>query len=126
MTQQEKIIIRFLLGALIVGVFIGYARRTWFKETITAARSVEIQQAGITAVVESRERSGTEHVSGPINLNTATKSELMSLPGIGSKISERIMLFRQDHGNFQSIEDLTKVKGIGSKMLARFREKVII
>jgi competence protein ComEA len=48
------------------------------------------------------------------------------LPGIGPKTAENIMLFRQDHGDFQSIEDLTQVKRIGIKTLDRLREKITI
>ena len=118
--------VRFLMGALILGVLIGYGRKTWFKDSITISESVEIQRAGISSVLESRGQSGTENINGPINLNTASKTELMSLPGIGPKTAENIMLFRQDHGDFQSIEDLTQVKRIGIKTLDRLREKITI
>jgi competence protein ComEA len=126
MTPQEKLMVRFLMGALILGVLIGYGRKTWFKDSITIRESVEIQRAGISSVLESRGQPGTENITGPINLNTASKTELMSLPGIGPKTAENIMLFRQDHGDFQSIEDLTQVKRIGIKTLDRLREKITI
>jgi len=77
-------------------------------------------------VTESREQSGNEHISGPINLNTASKTDLMSLSGIGPKTAENIILFRQDHGDFQSVEDLTNVKMIGIKTLDRLRDKITI
>ena len=120
MTPQEKLMVRFLMGALILGVLIGYGRKTWFKDSITISESVEIQRAGISSVLESRGQSGTE------NINIDSKTELMSLPGIGPKTAENIMLFRQDHGDFQSIEDLTQVKRIGIKTLDRLREKITI
>jgi competence protein ComEA len=126
MTPQEKIIVRFLSGALILGVLIGFGRKTWFKNSIISSESVDMLRAGITAVTESREQSGNEHISGPINLNTASKTELMSLPGIGPKTAENILLFRQDHGDFQSVEDLTNVKRIGIKTLDRLRDKITI
>ncbi|RKX59198.1 MAG: hypothetical protein DRP29_05115 [Thermodesulfobacteriota bacterium] len=52
-----------------------------------------------------------------INLNEATFKELKSLPGIGPKIAQRIIKFREKYGPFNSIEDLLKVKGIGKKKL---------
>jgi competence protein ComEA len=50
----------------------------------------------------------------------------MSLSGIGPKTAENIILFRQDHGDFQSVEDLTNVKMIGIKTLDRLRDKITI
>jgi competence ComEA-like helix-hairpin-helix protein len=58
---------------------------------------------------------------GEIHLNTAEKSDLMRLPGIGEEYAERIVLYRQDNGPFRAIEDLQKVKGIGRKRLDQIR-----
>lgn len=56
-----------------------------------------------------------------ININTAGKDMLMRLPGIGEEYAERIILFREDHGPFASVEHLVKVRGIGKKSLERIR-----
>lgn len=126
MTHQEKMIVRFLLGALLLGVLVGYVRRTWFSENKFDTKAIENLNAGIASVVENREQTEVTPVTGPINLNTATKTELMTLPGIGPKMAERIILYRQDQGDFLSVEDLKKVKGIGNKLLARLQDKVTI
>ena len=47
------------------------------------------------------------------NINSATKIELMELPGIGEAMAERIIAYRQEHGGFASIEELMNVSGIG-------------
>ena len=52
-----------------------------------------------------------------VNLNTATASELESLPGIGESTARRIIADRQAHGPFESIDDLMRVSGIGQKKL---------
>lgn len=52
-----------------------------------------------------------------VDLNRATKSELMSLPGVGDVIAERIILYREERGAFAGVNDLLKVKGIGKKKL---------
>ncbi len=61
----------------------------------------------------------------PIDLNKAPMHDLLELPGIGEKLGERIVQYRKDHGPFQSIEDLRKVKGIGKKRMERLRPLVI-
>ncbi|OAQ20262.1 helix-hairpin-helix domain-containing protein [Thermosulfurimonas dismutans] len=56
-----------------------------------------------------------------LNLNTATVEELESLPGIGPALARRIVAYRREHGSFHSVEELLKVKGIGSKRLNTLR-----
>ena len=48
-----------------------------------------------------------------INLNTATKEELITLPGIGEKTAEKILELRNIKGNYSSLDELLEVKGIG-------------
>ncbi len=61
-----------------------------------------------------------------ININTAGKSQLETLPGIGSVKAQDIISYREKNGPFQSIEELTKVSGIGEKTLERIRDLITI
>jgi competence ComEA-like helix-hairpin-helix protein len=56
-----------------------------------------------------------------IDINTATKSQLMNLPGIGASFAERIIEYRKIHGAFASANDLSNIKGIGKKKLEKLR-----
>lgn len=59
--------------------------------------------------------------SHPINLNTATATELTQLPKVGAKAAERIVAYRKEHGGFQRTEDLMSVKGIGEKSFLKLK-----
>jgi competence protein ComEA len=62
----------------------------------------------------------------PVNLNTATVTELMQLPRIGATTAERIVAFRKQHGGFLRPEELMNVKGIGEKSFARLKAHVMV
>ena len=51
----------------------------------------------------------------PVNVNTADKESLCTLPGIGPALADRILAYRQEHGPFGQLPELMNVKGIGSK-----------
>ena len=61
-----------------------------------------------------------------VDINKANKKELESLHGIGVKKAEKIIAFRNTDGCFQSIEDLSKVKGIGPKTIEKNRKNLTL
>ena len=61
-----------------------------------------------------------------ININEASVKELMQLNKIGEKSAEKIVAFREQNGPFKAPQDLTKVKGVGSKIFEMNRERIVI
>lgn len=65
--------------------------------------------------------------AGPVNINTADATLLnQELHGVGPAIAQRIVEFRETHGDFESTEQLTQVKGIGDKTLSRNAEYILL
>lgn len=61
-----------------------------------------------------------------ININTADSKKLVTLSGIGPVLAERIIMFRQEHGNFKERSDLVKVKGIGEGKLKKIIDHICL
>ena len=66
--------------------------------------------------------SGTS--GAPVSLSSATSTQLDALPGIGPALAQRIIDYREAHGGFSSVNDLTNVSGIGDKVLANIADLV--
>ena len=63
---------------------------------------------------------------GPVNLNTATASDLDALPGIGPVLAQRIVTYRDQQGRFTSVDQLDDVPGIGPALFARLAGSVTV
>jgi competence protein ComEA len=63
---------------------------------------------------------------GILDLNRATEQDFDALPGIGPRLAERIMEYRQSVGAFHSVNELRVVKGIGKKKFERIRSLVTV
>ena len=69
---------------------------------------------------------GQTYESNKVNINTATKAELMSLPGIGETKAMAILAYRQEHGEFSSLEELKQVEGIKEAVFTKIKAYIEI
>lgn len=61
-----------------------------------------------------------------ININKASKEELMKISGIGASKAEKIIEYRKVNGKFTQIEDIMKISGIGSTMFENIKDSITI
>lgn len=90
--------------------------------TVMAGSGVNLQAAGSNTSTGSSLSSG----SSLVNLNKASKEELMQLPGIGEAKAEKIIEFRNENGGFTSIEDIMLISGIKEGLFNKVKDKICV
>lgn len=122
MAKNIKQICLVLIAVLFVGLMLGvFISRSNYGTIPLSAPGTEDNYNYFTQETETYRDS-----VGKININHASAAELEMLPGIGKTTAERIVAYRQKFGPFFSIDDLTKVNGIGAKTLEQFRQYITV
>lgn len=80
---------------------------------------------GYESVITSEPIDVAEY-AGKINLNTASASDLMTLPGIGEAKAEAILAYRSEHGGFYKVEDLMNIPGIKEGVYSKIKEQIYV
>ena len=91
----------------------------------TLEEQAAAEEAGVTLSTSSTEESASES-STLININTATAEELETLPGIGEVTAANIIADREANGAFETIEDITRVSGIGDKKFEAIADLICV
>jgi comEA protein len=137
---QEKRFLLFLLTTFLIGCAVVSYRQlhgdpgleAWREEQILQARQITAMVAtqGQDSVGNSSQKSTQSLLSrkrrliAKVNINIATAEELAVLERIGPAMAARIVLYREEHGPFQAIEQLQRVKGIGPKTFDRIKDRI--
>lgn len=87
-----------------------------------AVKLTEEDRAGST----SEDGAARKGSSGKVNLNTATKEELMTLSGIGEAKAAAILNYREEHGGFRKIEDIKQIEGIKDGVFRKIESMITV
>ena len=104
-TAQERRVILFFLSMMIVGIAISYLKKSHAHSELLTNLYQNI---------------------GKINLNTADKASLVSIPGIADKLADRILEYRDKEGSFLDTEDLKQIKGITNYRYEKIKDYLFI
>lgn len=97
-----------------------------FRHLLVLSFLVTSLSAGVAQAREAKSKQNQTQVqstnpAGVVNINTATETELVRLPGIGPSKAQAILKLRGRMGSFSRVENLLRVRGIGRKTLQKLR-----
>ena len=110
--------------------FLNLARQVNDGEQIIVYTVEETEELKKNGQIQIPENTFSEKVSpidnGLIDINTATFSELTTITGIGESRAQAIINYRQQHGRFNSIEDIKNVNGIKDGLFSKIKDKITV
>jgi competence ComEA-like helix-hairpin-helix protein len=105
LTRQERQVVLFLICVALLGLGINFLTKHYSQIRVIGFVSQDISK---------------------INLNQANKETLMDVPGIGTKLAQRIIDYRKQNISFKDIIELNKIKGIGKSKYEAIKDYFII
>lgn len=99
-----------------------------FRKKADAAglNQAELLEDGMQIYVPVKGESETKDEPAKVNINTASKEELMTLTGIGEAKAEAIIQYRDKHGKFKKIEEIMNISGIKEGMFAKIESDITV
>lgn len=96
------------------------------RENEPLVMGTQKEAENLLSVTEEELSEFAEETQWKVNINEASKEELMLLEGIGDKISDRILLYREENGDFLQKEDILNVSGIGEKTFENIKNYITV
>lgn len=97
---------------------------------MTGTRWMAVVVLAVMCAVAGEGTAGSEgkppKVEQKVNINEASKGELMKLAGVGAGTAERIISYREAHGPFKRAQDLQKVDGVGKTVLEKNPGRIVV
>jgi competence protein ComEA len=101
--------------------------RVFLSLATAAFLTAAYPQAAAAAQGNASTRSGAKPAgTGVVNINSASTTDLATLPGIGAKTAARIVEYRQKNGPFKKIEELMNIRGVGEKNFLKLKEQITV
>ena len=113
-----------LFVGFILGMLVG---RSTLRDPVT----IQLPSESV-AISEGTDPDGTaptgtiQNADGKININTPSVTQLDALPGIGPVLAQRIIDYRDEHGPFKNIAELSLVEGIGNERLMAIYDLITV
>jgi competence ComEA-like helix-hairpin-helix protein len=129
LTKTERKVVLFLTVTLLCGAGIRLIQEMFpstqqFDYHASDSTFAALSKAPEDSVAIVTINEGSEEASERLNINIATKEQLMDLPGIGEVTAERILQYRKESGEFVTVEDLRAIKGISKNKLERLKPMI--
>ena len=110
-----------LFVGFIAGMLVG---RSTLRDPVTIQLPSETEKP--TDAVPPGETAPQKDSDGRININTAHPELLDTLPGIGPVLAQRIVDYRDEHGPFKNVAELSKIEGIGNEKLMNIYDLITV
>ena len=100
----------------------------WMRMIVMVALSLVASAAGAEDKPGRGDpmKAGAAKAEGKVNINEATRAQLMKLSGVGPGTADRIISYRQAHGPFRRVQDLEKVEGVGKGVIERNEGRIAV
>ncbi len=139
-TKNETRVILFVITVLVTGFSIKFYKQVLNSPSVrfdyTSEDSVfkslsvnkvnqdkSVSNDSVKTGIESNENADIRS-EGLLNINTATRSDLIDLPGIGESIADKIISYRERNKKFKRAEDLMNISGIGKKKFDKLKSQI--
>jgi len=93
---------------------------------MAAIAAIALSATALSAQSKTPAPKTAATAAAPVNLNTATAEQLATIPGVGPKMAERIIDYRQKNGGFKKVEDLMNVSGVGEKSFLKMKPLITV